>query len=177
MSREEHLVELVDADGRATGSATVAVAHAAPGRLHRAFSVLLIRDDGRILLQRRSSTKTRFALHWANSCCGHPAPGEDVLAAAGRRLAEELGMTGIALRQAGVYVYRAADATTGRVEHEYDHVLIGRVGGAMTLAPDTREVAQVRWADPAHLTGNSIPGPLAPWLPGVVRTAAPAMGG
>ena len=74
--REQHLVELVD-DGRARRSArrTVAAAHQPPGRLHRAFSVLLVDPDGRVLLQQRAAVKTRFPLRWANSCCGHPPPG------------------------------------------------------------------------------------------------------
>lgn len=71
-SREEHLVELVDDAGRARGQTTVAAAHQPPGRLHRAFSVLLVDPDGQVLLQRRAAVKTRFPLRWANSCCGHP---------------------------------------------------------------------------------------------------------
>ena len=171
MSREQHLVELVDESGVALGHATVAEAHTAPGRLHRAFSVVLFRDDGRILLQRRAHSKTRFPLHWANSCCGHPGPGEDLSEAAARRLSEELGVVHVALSIAGVYLYRAIDPVTGRVEHEYDHVLVGRVGGGFAIRIDPKEIAQLRWADPAHLGGNAIPGPLAPWLAGVVRTA------
>jgi isopentenyl-diphosphate delta-isomerase len=93
MTRESHVVELVDLSGRAIGAASVADAHRAPGQLHRAFSVFL-RDpgNGRVLLQQRASVKTRFPLRWANSCCGHPLPGEDVTVAAQRRLAEELGI-------------------------------------------------------------------------------------
>nr|WP_249412386.1 hypothetical protein [Micromonospora endophytica] len=71
-SREAHLVELVDDAGHAVGETTVAAAHRPPGQLHRAFSVLLVAPDGRMLLQRRAAAKTRFPLRWANSCCGHP---------------------------------------------------------------------------------------------------------
>ncbi|MDT5037250.1 MAG: isopentenyl-diphosphate Delta-isomerase, partial [Micromonosporaceae bacterium] len=51
MTREETLVELVDPAGVPIGSATVGRAHAAPGQLHRAFSVLLVDAAGRLLLQ------------------------------------------------------------------------------------------------------------------------------
>ncbi|MFD0820342.1 isopentenyl-diphosphate delta-isomerase, partial [Micromonospora zhanjiangensis] len=48
-SREEHLVELVDPDGLPVGADTVEAAHRRPGRLHRAFSVLLADPAGRLL--------------------------------------------------------------------------------------------------------------------------------
>jgi isopentenyl-diphosphate Delta-isomerase len=170
MTREETLVELVDADGRAIGSATVTLAHTAPGLLHRAFSVLLVDPDGRLLVQQRSAAKTRFALRWANACCGHPAPGESVAVAATRRLGEELGVREVPLTPLGVYRYQASDRATGLVEHEYDHVLLGRVASGVRLEPDPAEVAALRWLHPAqvrdHLAGSV--DSYAPWLAGVL---------
>lgn len=176
--RESHLVELVDADGATTGSCTVAEAHTTPGRLHRAFSVMLLDDLGRVLIQRRAAGKTRFALRWANACCGHPAPGQDVFDAAAQRMSEEIGVRGVTLYQAGVYLYRAEDPQTGRVEHEYDHVLAGRVSSDPPLHPDPAEVADVSWTSPdrlrVDLAGN--PDQYAPWLGGVVAVATRAVG-
>jgi isopentenyl-diphosphate delta-isomerase len=168
--REAHLVELVDADGRAVGSATVEVAHRAPGSMHRAFSVLLLDRAGRLLLQRRSTAKTRFPLRWANACCGHPAPGRPVAAEARRRMVEEIGVRDIALTEIGVYVYRAADPATGRVEHEYDHVLLGTVDADVELRPDPDEVAELRWFTRAEVEAGVTADPEAhaPWLAGVV---------
>ena len=174
MTREDTLVELVDTDGTAVGSATVADAHTAPGRLHRAFSVLLFDPAGRLLLQQRAASKTRFALRWANACCGHPGPGEDVASAANRRVAEELGLelglSGLSLTATGVYVYRAVDTTSQRVEHEYDHVLVGRVPSDPPLAPHPGEVAALRWVDPGVLDADlrTDPPSYAPWLAGVM---------
>jgi len=169
--REHELVELVSAAGTPTGSATVAEAHAAPGRLHRAFSVLLFDAAGRTLLQQRSAAKTRFPSRWANACCGHPAPGEPVASAAVRRLAEELGVRDIELADVGVLVYAAEDPVTGRTEREYDHVLVGRVGASMIAKPDPAEVATVRWADPAELLAAEDATAYAPWLSGVLEIA------
>src|SRR5262249_8993766 len=148
---ETQLVELVDPTGRAIGSSTVDEAHRAPGQLHRAFSVVLVDDGGRILLQQRAAVKTRFALRWANACCGHPQPDEPVTVAAERRLAEELGVTAVPLIEIGVHVYQALDPATGRVEHEYDHVLFGRLDPATPVHPDPDEVATVTWVSPDHL--------------------------
>jgi isopentenyl-diphosphate delta-isomerase len=178
MSREQMLVELVDLDGLTVGSTTVAAAHTAPGRLHRAFSVLLVDKAGRLLLQQRAAAKTRFPLRWANACCGHPAPAKDLVADASRRLDDELGLGSIALTPAGVYVYRALDPVTERIEHEYDHVLVGEVAGEIPR-PDPAEVAALRWADPDEVRRaiTTEPWSYAPWLAGVLAVWDAAVSG
>jgi isopentenyl-diphosphate Delta-isomerase len=171
VTREAHLVELVDADGVTGGATTVDEAHRAPGRLHRAFSVFLRDPAGRVLLQQRAAAKTRFPLRWGNTCCGHPAPGEEVTAAAARRVAEEMGVTGVRLTQIGVYTYYAEDPATGRVEYEYDHVLLGDLPSGARVAADPAEVAGLRWAPVAELRAGlaAAPGTYAPWLAGVTE--------
>jgi isopentenyl-diphosphate Delta-isomerase len=169
-ARDAHLVELVDDAGQTVGQCRVDHAHQPPGRLHRAFSVLLLDPAGRILLQQRAAAKTRFPLHWANACCGHPAPGQSVPDAANRRLGEELGLGPLTLTQIGVYVYRARDPVTGRVEHEYDHVLRGDLSSDVPLRLDPDEVAAVRWVTRDELDADLArrPADHAPWLGGVV---------
>jgi isopentenyl-diphosphate Delta-isomerase len=171
VNRESLLVQLVDDAGVEIGQSTVEDAHRAPdGRLHRAFSILLTDPAGRLLLQRRAAVKTRFPLRWANTCCGHPAPGVPVPEAAAARLAEELGVTGVSFRELGVHLYQAADPSTGRVEHEYDHVLLGHVPATVEVRPDQAEVAEVAWVDPADLRAalRTDPDAYAPWLAGVI---------
>ncbi|SNY63726.1 isopentenyl-diphosphate Delta-isomerase [Paractinoplanes atraurantiacus] len=173
-ARESHLVELVDAEGEVLGSTTVEQAHRAPGQLHRAFSVFLRDDSGRVLLQQRAAVKTRFPLRWANTCCGHPGPGEDLAVAAGRRLGEELGLPPVPMVEVGVYAYYAEDPATGRVEYEYDHVLLGDLPAGARPAPDPSEVSDLRWVDVTalldELGGDSRA--YAPWLAGVTNRLA-----
>jgi isopentenyl-diphosphate Delta-isomerase len=168
--REAHLVELVDESGAPTGQTTVDAAHRAPGMLHRAFSVLLSDAGGRVLLQRRAAVKTRFPLRWGNACCGHPGPGQPVTEAANLRLGEELGLAPLTLSELGVYVYRAEDPATGRVEVEYDHVLLGHIAADQPLRPDPAEVAELRWVAPGEVAAelSARPGDYAPWLAGVL---------
>ncbi len=174
ISRETHQVELVDEDGVPVGSATVDVAHRAPGRLHRAFSVFLRDAAGRVLLQQRAAVKTRFPLRWANTCCGHPLPGEEVAVAASRRLIEEIGVGGVELLEIGVYSYYADDPASGRVEYEYDHVLLGDLPAGHDPVPDPDEVAALRWVPVAELRAAIAADPrsYAPWLAGVVECLA-----
>lgn len=176
IDREALPVELVDEQGRAIGSCPVAQAHTAPGRLHRAFSVLLVDAEGRVLMQRRAAVKTRFPLLWTNTCCGHPAPGQPVAAAAVVRLAEELGIRA-ELHEIGEFRYQAADRATGRVEHEWDHVLVGRFEGDPP-APDPAEIAEHSWVRPGDLLTALAAEPTryTPWLPGVLAITHPGGG-
>jgi isopentenyl-diphosphate delta-isomerase len=176
MSGREHLlVELVDESGTAVGACSVGEAHTAPGQGHRAFSVLLYDHDGRVLLQRRAAVKTRFASRWSNTCCGHPAPGEDTASAAAQRLIDEFGITPdqtTALTEVGVHHYHAADPASGRVEREWDHVLVGSFIGGVP-APDEAEVSEYAWVSPAALRAGlaGAPEDYTPWLAGVLDVA------
>ncbi|HEX4060484.1 MAG TPA: isopentenyl-diphosphate Delta-isomerase [Streptosporangiaceae bacterium] len=173
--REHLLVELVDDTGAAVGACSVGEAHTAPGQCHRAFSVLLYDRDGRLLLQQRAAVKTRFASRWSNTCCGHPAPGEDTATAAAQRLTAELGLTQdqiTPLTEIGVFHYQAADPASGRVESEWDHVLVATfVGGSPT--PDESEVSDCAWVSPASLRASMARDPdhYTPWLSGVLDVA------
>lgn len=159
---ERSTVVLVGANGAPVGTADKLAAHQAPGALHLAFSVVLYRADGAVLLQQRAPGKYHFPGIWANACCSHPQPGEDLVASAERRVAEELGLA-TTLAPVGRFTYRATCPQSGLVEHEDDHVLLGVVADDPCPAPE--EVAAWRWADPeAVLGGLAVPGPLAPWL-------------
>lgn len=158
-------VELVTPAGEPIGSALVEDAHLPPGRLHRAFSVVLFDFDGRTLVQRRAASKSRFGGLWSNTCCSHPAPGSSLIDFAIRRLGEELRLPPVSLTEAGRFTYQAADEIGGWVEHEYDHVLVG-TSPAVAPDPDPSEVDDWRWADPDKLTDEikRDPTSFTPWF-------------
>jgi isopentenyl-diphosphate delta-isomerase len=148
-------VVLVDAGDTVIGIAPKLEVHR-QGRLHRAVSVVLFDDDGRLLLQRRADGKYHSAGLWSNTCCGHPRPGESVGEAAHRRLLHELGIEGCGLTRVTEFLY-FAELEGGLVEHELDHVLIGRWNGAAN--PDPFEVAETRWIQPAALLEELVHAP------------------
>lgn len=104
--------------------------------LHRAFSVFIFNEQGEMLLQQRADEKYHSPALWTNACCSHPAPGEEVSAAAERRLKEELGFT-TALKPAFDFTYKAS-FSNGLTEHEFDHVFVGKYDGP--VQPDKSEV-------------------------------------
>lgn len=157
--REELI--LVDERNRATGHAEKWAVHQR-GLLHRAFSIFLVDAAGRVLLQRRSRAKYHSGGLWANSCCGHPRPGERTAAAARRRLREELGADsplnfGFRAR------YRTA-LPHGLTENEIVYVYFGPAPAVLQPNPD--EVAGTTWTDFDDLRRDvrQRPGRYAYWL-------------
>jgi isopentenyl-diphosphate delta-isomerase len=152
----------VDPDDDQVGLLSRDEAHLPGGQLHRAFMVLLTDAGGRLLLARRSEHKRLWPLAWADSCAGHPRPGEDVVDAARRRMQEELGFSP-PVEPVGSFIYRAEYEGLG-CEYELCHVLTGRADEG--LAPDSAEVAEVGWLSLEELDRQIAERPerFAPWL-------------
>lgn len=140
-------VVLVDEDDAAQGTAEKLRAHT-KGWRHRALSVFVFDSQGRLLLQRRTAGKYHSGGLWSNTCCSHPYPDEPPLAAAHRRLEEEMGFS-CPLTPAFHFTYRA-DVGSRLIEHEYDHVFVGTVD-AVDVQPHPDEVADWAWMAPAAL--------------------------
>ena len=159
-------VILTDLDGTPTGVADAIEAHSGEGRLHRAFSVYVFRKQGReLLIQQRSTHKRLWPLVWANTCCSHPRPGEDAVAAGQRRLREECGMSSnLAVHSS--FVYRAEDPHGRGVEHEHVTILIGQVDEATTCAANALEIADWKWVPLQELRQDmqQQPDRYAPWF-------------
>ncbi|KIN70304.1 Isopentenyl-diphosphate Delta-isomerase [Sulfitobacter noctilucae] len=134
------------------------------GLRHLAVSVFVVRD-GAILLQRRALGKYHTPGLWANTCCTHPAWGENPLACAHRRVDEELGITGVTLTHRGQVEYRA-DVGNGLTEHEVVEVYLAQAADDMPLAPNPDEVMDTRWVTPTTLATEiaATPNKFTPWL-------------
>lgn len=139
-------VVLVDRQDRPIGSGDKLEVHRS-GRLHRAISVFVFNERGDLMLQRRHSDKYHSGGLWSNTCCTHPRPGEETEAAAVRRLQEEMGFAcDLSWRFATVY---RAFVGPALIEHEYDHVFVGRFEGEPD--PNPLEVSDWKWISPIVL--------------------------
>jgi isopentenyl-diphosphate Delta-isomerase len=137
LSDREKLV-LVDSRNRRMGVCDKLHVHAA-GLRHRAFSVFLVDASGSILLQKRHPEKYHSGGLWANTCCGHPRPGEPTMRGARRRLIEEVGV-GARLTLAFQSAY-AVRFENGLGENEIVNVYVGRLAGE--LRPHPAEVIEI----------------------------------
>jgi len=145
--RKLNQVILVDENDNVVGEAEKIAAHR-NAQLHRAFSIFILRQhqgEVQCLLQKRHSDKYHCGGLWTNTCCSHPCPGEDILSAANRRLAEELGFT-TTLTPVGSFIYKATFAN-GLTEYEYDHVLMGYWEAQPTnnIAYNKNEISEIEW--------------------------------
>ncbi|MFD7894795.1 isopentenyl-diphosphate Delta-isomerase [Streptomyces sp. NPDC059568] len=171
--QETIMLELVDENGNTIGTAEKLSAHEAPGLLHRAFSVFLFDEQGRLLIQRRALGKYHSPGVWSNTCCGHPYPGEAPFAAAARRTHEELGISPSLLAEAGTVRYNHPDPASGLVEQEYNHLFVGMAQSS--LRPDPEEVDETVYVTPAELTGRHDRDPFSAWFMTVLDAARPAI--
>lgn len=134
------MVILVNRSDHPVGSAPKLEAHE-KGLLHRAVSVLLFNNRNELLIQRRAEGKYHSGGLWANSCCGHPSIGESSVAAATRRLREEMGLSA-RLHPLKTFIYRA-HLDHGMQEYELDHLFAGRC--ELLPKPDPAEVSDFRY--------------------------------
>lgn len=171
--QESILLELVDEDGNTIGTAEKLAAHQPPGQLHRAFSVFLFDERGRLLIQRRALGKYHSPGVWSNTCCGHPYPGEAPFAAAARRTYEELGISPTLLAEAGTVRYNHPDPGSGLVEQEFNHLFVGLAQAE--LRPDPAEIAETVFVTPAELDERHRSATFSAWFMTVLETARPAI--
>ena len=142
-------VVLVDKNNRKIGVAEKLQAHK-DGQLHRAFSVFVFNKNNELLVQKRNSNKYHSGGLWSNTVCSHPKPGETYLAAAHRRLEEEMGFN-CPLKKISCFIYKASFAN-GLTEHEYDCVFIGKYDGV--IHPDPEEIEDYKWISLQNLKAD-----------------------
>ena len=170
---EAIMLELVDEDGATIGTAEKLAAHQPPGQLHRAFSVFLFDEQGRLLLQRRALGKYHSPGVWSNTCCGHPYPGEAPFAAAARRTYEELGISPSLLAEAGTVRYNHPDPASGLVEQEFNHLFVGLA--RERPRPDPEEVGETAFVTAGELAERHERVPFSAWFMTVLDAARPAV--
>ncbi len=139
-------VILVDEHDREIGQMEKMEAHE-KALLHRAFSIFVFNDEGKLLLQRRATHKYHSAGLWTNTCCSHQRQGETTLEASHRRLQEEMGFD-CELEEKYSFIYKV-NFDNGLSEHEYDHVVFGTFNDEPEVNPD--EVSDFRYVSIADI--------------------------
>ena len=132
--KNKDLLILVDESDKASGFKSKSECHEGNGTLHRAFSVFIFNPLGQLLIQKRSSNKELWDLHWSNSCCSHPQKNQQMEVAVKRRLKEELGIE-CPVHYLYKFTYHAKYKDLGS-EHELCHVYVGLFDGEIKANPE-----------------------------------------
>jgi isopentenyldiphosphate isomerase len=151
----EEQVAIIDDTGAVIGSAPRSVMRR--DNLAHVVVAVLVRDPaGRIYVHRRTDDKDVFP--GQHDCCaaGCLQAGEEVLEAARREVAEELGVVGVPLEP--LFVMRYDDAATRHVCHAF----VATYGGPITHQPE--EVAWGAWMTPEELRAQ-LADPTWPFVP------------
>ncbi|MEA3497015.1 MAG: isopentenyl-diphosphate Delta-isomerase [Bacteroidota bacterium] len=147
-------VILVDKDDVEIGEMEKMEAHQ-KGELHRAFSIFIFNENDELMLQQRAFSKYHSGGLWTNTCCSHPRKGESTIEAAHRRLKEEMGFD-CELKEIFTFTYNA-DVGQGLIEHEYDHVFIGKYNKVVEI--NTEEVEDYKFKKLSELTMDVLMSP------------------
>ncbi len=139
----DELFDVVDDADIVIGQAARSVVHEQE-LWHRGVHILLFDGRGRLLIQKRSAERKQYASLWDCSISEHVQSGESYLEAAGRGLEEELGVTGITLRQLVKF-----KMNYGPGDNEISVVFEGGVDPAQ-VRRDPREVSEVAYVRPVE---------------------------
>ena len=164
---QNDMVILVNENDEEIGQSTKLQAHLREtAKLHRAFSIFLFDNDGKLCLQQRSQNKITFPMIWANTCCSHPSPGETILQAAVRRLKLELNieLKESDLKECNTLLYRAEWGTQW-TEWEIDHIVVGKYNNK-NIQPNPEEVNSIKWLSEKELSDelSQNQDQYSPWL-------------
>ncbi|GCF00844.1 isopentenyl-diphosphate delta-isomerase idi1 [Zygosaccharomyces mellis] len=163
---------VLDWNDEAVGAGTKKLCHLMKniekGLLHRAFSVFIFNDQGKLLLQQRAAEKITFPDLWTNTCCSHPLCVDDEIGleetleskvegariAAIRKLEQELGIPQQQTQKRGLFhflnrIHYMAPSNEPWGEHEIDYIFFYRLnkGQDLTVEPNLNEVQNYRWVD------------------------------
>jgi isopentenyl-diphosphate delta-isomerase len=160
-SDAEELI-LVDENDQQLGAMAKASCHDGDGVLHRAFSIFLFDESGRLLVQKRAPDKRLWPGYWSNSCCSHPRKGESMAVATQRRLLDELNV-----RSELEFVYKFSyQAKFGDIGSEFElcSVYLGRSSGP--VAANRSEISEARYLDAMSLNNefSASPQRFTPWF-------------
>lgn len=158
-------VILVDTNDNPIGKEEKLKAHK-EGLLHRAFSVFIYNSDGEMLLQQRAVKKYHSGGLWSNTCCSHPV-SEKMKKEAEDRLESEMGLR-CKLQKKGEFIYMA-ELENGIIEHEYDHIFVGK--NDENPIPDPEEAEDYRWVSLEKLEKeiDESPEKFTPWLKIIIK--------
>lgn len=118
------------------------------GAWHRIVRVYLLNSEGNILITKRAVNVRTFSGKWNESSSGHVDKDETYEEAALRELSEEVGITGVPLKEI-IKIKNKEKGEKGRKLNRFNMIYTGDYDGEVNLDPE--EVSETRWITPIAL--------------------------
>jgi isopentenyl-diphosphate delta-isomerase len=145
-------VVVVDENDHEIGSAMLAEVWQ-KGLHHRGVSIFILDNNGRMLLQCRSSQAGIYPNCWDQAAGGHVDEGSSYDQTAVNELAEEAGLHNIPLKTLGTFRTHN-ELPDGRIVNEFERVYEARVSHDVALKPEPEEVSELKWFTPTELKAS-----------------------
>jgi len=160
---DEYLV-LVDKDDNPIGSEEKVKCHLPNGKLHRAFTALLLDKNGRLVLTRRAKEKMLWPEDWDGTVASHPRKPETYVSSGERRMPEELGIV-CKLDYLFKFEYHVPYKDIGS-ENEICGTLIGIVNDSIQFKIVEGEIDKIKWISASELLSELKNNPkiYCPWM-------------
>lgn len=160
----QEYVILVDKNDNPIGKEEKVKCHLPNGKLHRAFTVLLFNEEGKLLLTKRSKSKMLWPNDWDGTVASHPRESETYVSSAERRLPEEIGIS-CKLDYLFKFEYHVPYKDIGS-ENEICGTLVGIVNNSYLIRLVEDEISETVWISADELTSNLQKSPqiYCPWM-------------
>ena len=160
----EEYVILVDKNDNPIGKEEKVKCHLPNGKLHRAFTVLLFNEEGKLLLTKRSQSKMLWPNDWDGTVASHPRESETYVSSAERRLPEEIGVI-CNLNYLFKFEYHVPYKDIGS-ENEICGTLIGILRDSSTINLVKDEIVETKWVTVDELISDLQKKPriFCPWM-------------
>lgn len=139
---EDEILDIVNEDDQIVSQIKRSEIQGRADIIIRTVAVVILDDEGSILLQQRSKNKANNPLEWnIFACTGHVASGESVDIAAARELLEELNISA----QTNFYAKEFND-NSARGEHSvFRYIYFVRQPRFEITEYDKNEIEQLKW--------------------------------
>jgi len=139
----EEYVILVDQNDNPIGKEDKVKCHLPNGKLHRAFTALIFRNSGKLLLTKRSGSKMLWPGVWDGTVASHPREGETYVSSAERRMPEEIGIS-CKMNYVNKFEYHVPYKDIGS-ENEICGTLIGTIDSFDESSLIKDEISEIKW--------------------------------
>ncbi|MBP9758299.1 NUDIX domain-containing protein [Candidatus Dojkabacteria bacterium] len=136
----DELLDLVDQNDNIIGEIFRNKANSCPKYIHREVVIIIINEQGEVLIQKRHKNKKAMPEFWTESVCGHVPKGMSPEAAAQMEMKEELGI----VFKPKFLFKKLVNIWT---ERHFSYVYIGIIPNKTIIKKEIGQVEEIKFVD------------------------------